>query len=212
MIKHLATHSFLNKSRCAALFALLCTSLTACASLPSQTVYVLDIVRSEEAGTKSVQDLPVLEIAPVILPVYLDTTDIVQRKGAQIIASPTGRWGDRLSVELTRSLAAYIASDVPNMTITMNALSQHPQYRLLINVEAFEMQSSNEVKLAAHWILLDEGAHKTLAVEKTVAVEKTQDTSDANIVAAMDRTTMFLSKQITRQIAIIPSKPLRYSR
>jgi len=209
MIDLIAIYSFLNKQRRMILFALLSISLVACASSPPQAVYVLDIASPDEVGTKTIQDVPVLEIAHVVLPEYLDTTDIVQRNGAQIVASPTGRWGDRLSIELTRSLAAYIASGVSNMTITMNALSQPSLYRLLVDVETFDVQSSNEVKLTARWTLLDKGAHKILAARKTVAIEKMQGTGDADIVGSMRRTIIILAKQITSEVAIIQPRPLK---
>jgi len=186
--------------------ALLCVSLSACASSPPQMIYVLDATQSESAGTKSVQNLPALEVGPVVLPNYLDTTDIVRRNGAQVVASSTARWGDRLSEGLRRALAAHIATEIPSVLVATNPTAQGPQYRLLIDIQTFEAQSENEVKLVAHWTLLDERTRKPLITNKTVAIEKIQGVGDTGLVDAMNRATVYLSKQIAAQITGLVSR------
>jgi len=70
------------------------------------------------AATVSQTGLPVVELKRVQLPDYLDTTDILERRGNQLVPSSTGRWGERLSAGFSRALTGSLAARLPRMIVT----------------------------------------------------------------------------------------------
>jgi uncharacterized lipoprotein YmbA len=61
----------------------------------------------------------VVEVKPVLVPDYLNVSDILVRRGENALApSPTGRWGERLSVGATRALAMGLVRRLPGLVVT----------------------------------------------------------------------------------------------
>ena len=97
-----------------AFFGAAMCAITACSlSGPPPAEYVLGAMPAATATTLSQTGLPVVEVNRIQLPDYLDTTDILERRGNQLVPSPTGRWGERLSVGITRALTASLAARLP---------------------------------------------------------------------------------------------------
>ena len=72
---------------------------------PPAADYVLGPMPAAAAVSVSQTGLPVVELKRVQLPDYLDTTDILERRDNMLVPSPTARWGERLSVGMSRALA-----------------------------------------------------------------------------------------------------------
>ena len=80
-----------------ALFVLSGAALLACSlSGPPPAEYALGSLPAATTKTIPQTGFPIVEIKRVQLPDYLDTTDILERRGNQLVPSPTGRWGERL--------------------------------------------------------------------------------------------------------------------
>jgi uncharacterized lipoprotein YmbA len=141
-----------------------------------------------------------LEVRRVLVPDYLDTTDILLRDGShEIRVDPTGRWGERLSEGLTQALAADLAARLPRAAIVRDASSQ-AQRQLLINVEAMDVWPDGHCVIAAHWSVLDRGA-KSAATSGSgtfdaPATAGSSSVSDANLVDAVARTVAKLADAI----------------
>ena len=76
---------------------------TGCASGVARRLYVLG---TPLESTETEANGPVVWLRRVSLPDYLDSTDIVWRAGQHgLQTSPTGRWGERLSLGITQALA-----------------------------------------------------------------------------------------------------------
>src|SRR3546814_6599396 len=82
------------------LFGAAALALAACGTAgPPPVTYVLGESAIAEHGAEPLAGRPVVEVKPVLVPDYLDVSDILIR-GAEhvVVPSLTGRWGERLSV------------------------------------------------------------------------------------------------------------------
>jgi uncharacterized lipoprotein YmbA len=167
---------------------------------PPSAEYVLGTVPAATASTVSQTGLPIIELKRVRLPDYLDTTDILERKGDELVPSTTGRWGERLSVGMSRALAAALAARLPRMIVTATPPVERPARRILVDVADFAPRASNEVVLVAHWSTTDGASRHTLVAAQTSLVEPIAGTGDGAIVAAMSRAVEHLADQLAAGI------------
>ena len=144
--------------------------------------------------------LPVVELKRVQLPDYLDTTDILERRGNQLIPSSTGRWGERLSVGMTRALTASLAARLPGMVVTATPPVERPARQILVDVSAFEPRENHQVVLVARWTILDGVSRQILIAEQASLVEPIAGTDDSGVVAAMSHALEDLAGQIAAGI------------
>ena len=83
-------------------------------STPQPKIYVLGRVTDPRPVTTAETGRPVVEMKTVSVPDYLDTLDIQVRDGQNgLKPSLTGRWGERLSVGITRILADGLTRRLP---------------------------------------------------------------------------------------------------
>ena len=167
----------------------LALALAACGTAaPPPVTYVLG---TPAAGAERVEPLtgrPVVEVKPVLVPDYLDVSDILVRKAENTVASsPTGRWGERLSVGITRALAAGLVRRLPGLVVTTTAPAERPERQVLAEVEALEPRDGGSVNLVARWRVLDGAGRDTLAGERVSLVRPIAGSGDAAVVAAMTR-------------------------
>jgi len=125
--------------------------LWGCGTFPLPKVYILGDQGRPTTGVKDEADLPHLELKTVTVPDYLDTTDLVRRSSSnEVIASPTGRWAERVSLGITRALASDLAARLPNVVIESRG-AYEPARRLLVDVERFEIGEDGRCTLTARW-------------------------------------------------------------
>ena len=113
-----------------------------------------------------------------------------------MVASQTGRWGERLSAGVTRALAAALATRLPRMAVTASPPVERPARQVLVDTEAFEARADDEVVLVAHWSITDGGPRQTLTSERVSLAEPVAGTGDGAVVAAMTRATEGLATRI----------------
>ncbi len=186
-----------------ALFAFCGTALFAAAcSLPGPppAEYVLGTIPAATATTVPQTGLPIVVLRRVQLPDYLDTTDILERKGDELVPSATGRWGERLSVGISRALTAALAARLPRMIVTATPPVERPARQVLVDVAAFEARAGHEVVLVARWSITDGAGRRVLVAQQTSLVEPIAGTSDSAIVAAMSRAVEDLADQLAAGI------------
>jgi uncharacterized lipoprotein YmbA len=141
----------------------------------------------------------------VLVPDYLDTTEILLRDGRhEIKVDATGRWGERLSEGLTQALAADLAARLPPDSVVLDASSKAPR-QLLINVEALDLWPDGHCVIAADWSIVERGA-KTAAITgsgtfDTPAVTGVSSVGDANLVDAIAHTVAQLADAIASNSA-----------
>lgn len=173
----------------------------ACArSGPPPAEYVLGTGQAPANAVNSLRGRQVVLLKPVRLPDYLDTRDLLIRKGNQLIPSTTGQWAERLSVGMTRALALALATQLPNAALFTTDPVQRPARQLLVDVTSFEAIPDQKVVLAARWTFTDGTGRSSLLSQDTVLVEPAGDTSDEAVTNAMNQAVDALANQIAASV------------
>src|SRR3974390_3262476 len=96
------------------------SALTGCGSAgPPPVIYVLGAPPLAAVSSELLVGRPVVELKHVTVPDYLDVSDIMVRQSANALtSSQTGRWGERLSVGITRALPANLSGRLPGFVVT----------------------------------------------------------------------------------------------
>jgi len=159
--------------------------LCGCGSYPLPKVYLLGDRAPPVAGAASTNGLPVIEMKTVQVPDSLDSTDIDRLAGAnQIISSPTGRWGERLSVGITQDLVATLSAQMPQVVIE-NRGAYEPSRRLLVSISRFDISPDGQCVLSARWRLTDATGKVLSDSEEATFIEMAASGSDGAAAAAM---------------------------
>jgi uncharacterized lipoprotein YmbA len=177
--------------------------LAGCGGLGGAPVklYVLGDAAVPIAATAAVVGRPALELKTVQMPDYLDNQDILIRGAAnEVVASPTGRWAERLSIGATRALAADLAARLPAYVI----LSAPPAFgsapeQIHVDLDAFDARADGRVYLSARWSVTAPGGD-VMAAANVALVEPTQGQADAAIAAAMSRILSRLADAISASV------------
>jgi hypothetical protein len=155
--------------------------LPGCSSGPPQTVYLLatpaDPVADPNQGGAAVQ------IQPVLIPDYLDTTDILLRTGPhQVKASVTAEWGERLSAGIAHALRADLAARLPDIRVTLGPPIDGSARQILVTVDALDVWPDGHCVLIANW---RDGEHAGRGAFTRVAAGKATDESRVAALAEL---------------------------
>jgi uncharacterized protein len=107
---------------------------------------------------------------------------------------------ERLSIGLTRALAASIAARLPNAAVTTMTPVERPMRQVLTDVTTFDTNPGHDVILAARWTIADGSGHVSLLSEEAALVEPLASANDAAAVAAMSRAVEDLASRIATGI------------
>ena len=140
-------------------------AVASCAS-PPVTLYALGASgggASDNDGAVALRPgSTVIELARVTLPDYLDTQDILVRRGSVLASSHTGRWASRLSLGATDLLAARLARTRPGALVTGQPQTTTPTYRLVVNISRFDValqaDGAGRGTLDADWLIVPRDA------------------------------------------------------
>ena len=166
--------------------AVIGVAAASCAS-PPVTLYALGASgggASDGAGEVALRPgSTVIEVARLTLPDYLDTQDIVVRRGSVLASSHTGRWASRLSLGATDLLAARLARTRPGALVTGQQQTTTPNYRLVVNISRFDValqpDGAGRAILDADWLIVPRDATRPtrrdrVSLESTGAVGSDQ--------------------------------------
>jgi uncharacterized lipoprotein YmbA len=129
----------------------------------AQSVYALNEALDDRAEIDASVAGPELQLQRVLVPDYLDTTDILLRAGAhELRTSSSGRWGERLSVGMTRALRADLAVRLPQDRVVLAQPAEKSLRQILVTVDAFDVWPDGHCVLAASWTLLDRESRAVL--------------------------------------------------
>jgi uncharacterized lipoprotein YmbA len=184
----------------------------ACSGGPARAIYVF------EGREKSISTLttdagrPVVEVKPVLVPDYLDTTDILVRDGThQLKASPTGLWGERLSVGITNAVAIDLASRMPGIVVEQDGSGQQPVSTVLISVTSFDVWPDHRCVLTASWTFLGKAQNNVRGGEQTTIVTPVggppDHLADPAVVAAMSEAVHELTDRVATDLTQTLNKP-----
>jgi uncharacterized lipoprotein YmbA len=124
--------------------------MAACANAPLRT-YVLTDPGSQRAPVTAG---PVIEIVPIRMPDHLDTSDMLTRSGTnELVASTSGRWGDRLSIGTRIALAEDLQALLRDAAVVTDSPDSSAAVRLDMNIPNFDLTSDRILTLNARWTI-----------------------------------------------------------
>jgi hypothetical protein len=176
-------------ARSAALIIALLAGTGGCASVPPRKIYVLDNADDAAVGASAGSAATVLKLGRVLVPDYLDTTEILTRaSGHELQSSQTGRWGERLSLGITRTLRADLAVRLPIRIAGPAQSSDNIAGQIRVAVDAFDVWADGRCILTANWTVLEKDARGVVLTGHgsfTTAAIRGGAPGDAAIIAAM---------------------------
>ncbi len=186
--------------RTGAALAAVAMLISGCGSAPTIRIYELGNPAPATAGVWSESGLPIIELKTVSVPDYLDSSDILRSVGPnEVTPSPTGRWGERLSLGVTHALASALTQRLPK-TVIETAANIEPGRRLLVDIEQFEIAADGKCLLAARWRLTTAEGSTSAAGERGTFSEAAGSIDDAAIAAAMTRDVDQLADRIAQTV------------
>ena len=180
--------------------------LLGCSSGPEPSLHVLGQPAAALASVVSETGRPVVELKPVSLPDYLNSTDILLRDGQnELKVSSTGRWGERLSLGVTRALADALARRLPRVTVLQSASDEAPAASVATNIEAFDIEPDGRCVLTARWTVIGQDRKAIVGGKRATIVTmvpRTKDgVSDTGIVTAMNEAMEQLASYIASDVS-----------
>ncbi|CAA7617957.1 conserved hypothetical protein [Candidatus Terasakiella magnetica] len=155
--------------------------------------YVLGDQSWRPDGMRSETGLATIELRPVSIPDYLDTTDMFRRVGGnEVVPSPTGRWGERLSLGLTDALASALTRRLPDRVIATSPSARSGR-RVFVHLDAIDMDTTGLCRVVASWRVT--GAVEVRA-GRAILAETASALDDAAMAAVLTRVVGQLADQI----------------
>jgi uncharacterized protein len=156
-----------------AISALAVLVLAGCAAAPALNTYMLaEEPTSTGASTNVADPQPpraalVIEVARVTVPDYLDSRDLIVRRGEILERSGTGRWASRLSVAATALLTARLATQLPEAWLTDEPPARTPDYRLMIHIDRLDITGGGTGTVEANWEIVPRSASGKIIRRRT---------------------------------------------
>jgi len=165
----------------------LATSGCGVAGPPPQS-YVLGDAVKPSAGDAFLPIGPTVLVRPVRVPDYLDTMDILWRRDdGRIIASQSGRWGERLSRGIGDAVAGDLQQMLPHTVVTTSGSQQSPQLQIMIDIQTLDLPSHGPCVLAGRWSIWPGEGGRMLHGEEVLLTTPVNGTADTDAVAAINR-------------------------
>lgn len=186
--------------------AAVCSVLVGCAE-PGEPMrhYVIDATEQRGAIRQvAAQQGPVVALAPVTLPEYLNQYGIVTRNiRNEITRSDSHVWAGPLSEEVGRAVAENLSVLLPTDRVTLSATRRSipVDYSIDIEIARFErVESSSTVDLVARWLVL-RGDERTVLMMRRSHVERPISGAEyGDTAAAMSEALAVLSEEIAAAI------------
>lgn len=133
-----------------ALAMLTALAVTACAARPLR-LYILNDPAALAPPAQLRPGAPVIEVNRLTLPDYIDTVDILVRRGSVLERSAGARWASRLSILATNLLTARLAARAPGALVTDQWRGTAADYRIVVQVTRLDVTTAGVASLSAYW-------------------------------------------------------------
>ena len=158
--------------------------------------FVLTAVTRESAPASSSLTLG---IGPVLLPSYLNRSQIARRSGEnQLVFSPDRLWAEPVEQGFRRVLTEDLGQTLGTIAIVQYPWSTglRVEYQIPMAIGRFEADEHGTVSLAARWAIRHPGQKDVIVSRESRIVETARDASTASVVAAMSEAVGRLSDEI----------------
>lgn len=136
------------------LFIGLLLSLGGCVgSTPPAQFYLLEPLTATESGVGFVSDKPILALAPVRIPQYLERAQLVTASGKNTYQlDELNRWAESLDDNITRVMLQELTNLVPaDVVLTSSQRAKQAKLRLAVSILEFHIDPQGLAKCAAQW-------------------------------------------------------------
>ena len=190
--------------------------VTGCAVLlaepaPPPIYYVLTAVPEAEGAnsagavaTGKHRSAPIVGVAPVSLPDYLDSPEIVARSTRNILdRTDLHNWAAPLADNFARALADNLGVMIPTdrVMVLPGGPLLRTDFQVSVDVSKFERDVDGLVTLIARWALFGEDGIELMAMRRSIFRQPAPADDYDAIVAAMSATVAQLSAEIAAAIA-----------
>jgi uncharacterized lipoprotein YmbA len=145
-----------------------------------------------------------VQLERVLVPDYLDTTDILTRAGGhELQSSQTGQWGERLSLGITHALRADLAVRLPSRVVAGTQPTDKTVRQILVSVDRFDVWVDGHCILTANWSLIEKDERDAVLTEHgafTTPAASDGTPGDATVVAAMANAVSQLADSIASAV------------
>lgn len=172
--------------------------ISGCAGTPSSKFYTLSPI-TDQAKYSPKEDPLSIAISPIKFPDYLDRTQIVTRPSPNTLnVSEIHRWGGSLSSNFVQVFGENLSALLGTERIFYpRQIETFPiDYRVRLNVKAFEGELGKEVILDVDWIVIDQRQKKAVFMQNTIIRESAEGPDYESFVSAQSRALGALSRQI----------------
>lgn len=201
-----ARHPVLRVMLLAGLTAGTAFGLAGCAGPPLR-LYTLGMPSDQPAPQSSQPRLSsraaTVAVSNVVIPDYLDSQDMVVRRGEEIVRSPRSRWATRLSIGITDLIANEMASFHPSMLITDQPLADAAMLRVQVDISRFDVDMNGQATLDAHWAILPADPHKPLIRNRTHLTMSGPVATDADVAALMRKMVIQLADKVNADLPVV---------
>jgi len=172
-----------------------------CAGTPSPIFYTLSPMPDEVGRVETLTKNRLLSvaIAPIKFPDFLDRSQIVTRPSPNTLKmSESHRWGSSLSSNFVQvfgeNLSILLGTD--RIFYPRQAEAFPIDYRVSLNVKAFEGELGKEVVLDVDWVVIDQRRKDLVIMQNTLIRELVNGLDYESFVSAQSRALEALSRQI----------------
>lgn len=167
-------------------FALIAVMLSACAAPPLK-LYTLTPVPESSDPSPLPRNATIIVVDRVYLPDYLDTQDLIIRRGNVLDRSQTGRWASRLSMSATDLLTAKLAMRRPDALVTDGVRTAVPDYEITVDVSRLDVSSAGQGVMDADWQIIPRADTKHIVRDRVRVTLEGSVASDKGIVGLESR-------------------------
>ncbi len=171
------------------------------ASKPANFYMFKALPESEAAGLK--QGGASVEIGPIILPAYLDSTQMATAgDDHRIYTDQFNRWAEPLKDSFGRVLAENLAIllKTVNVYIYPQRREVSADFQIEITVSRFYADTDGNAVLAAYWSVIGESGKTVMARKRSSITRQAASTDVGALVAAQNQTLEQFSREIATTI------------
>ncbi|MBO1326079.1 PqiC family protein [Acetobacter sp. TBRC 12305] len=177
-----------------------CALLAGCASPPLR-LYTLGMPADQESQRPRLSSrAATIAISRAVIPDYLDSQDMLVRRGEEIVRSSRSRWATRLSLGITDLITNEISSYHPNELITDQPLTDVATMRVQVNISRFDVDENGQATLDANWAVLPSDPNKPLVRDRAQLHDTGSVGTDADVAALMRRMVIKLADQVNTSL------------
>ena len=171
--------------------------IAGCGTTPDSVFYTLSTPAPASGGNSSLS----VVVGPVTLPADVDRPQLVTRTGEnRVEIQEFHRWAQPLQAEIPRVISADLGRqlDTLNTGVFSDVAISDPDYRVLIDVQRFDLRRGESATVAALWTVRSRSGSTRTGY--TQAEERVADASYEAMVAAQSRALGVVSKEIGNAI------------